>query len=115
MFGGDFGLPPGPGMGVAPRVVRRPSSGGCRPGTQSLEDQLPGARCRWKLANRRRRCYPKGVAAGGTSVGDLSVSSGSAPQLILQTLGSGPTPPVLLFYKINRVQVKSVMYTVIQF
>ena len=51
----------------------------------------------------------------GTSVGDLSVSSGSAPQLILQTLGSGPTPPVLLFYKINRVQVKSVMYTVIQF
>ena len=30
----------------------------------------------------------------GTSVGDLSVSSGSAPQLILQTLGSGPTPPV---------------------
>eukprot|EP00964_Phaeocystis_antarctica_P097224 scaffold63395_cov46-Phaeocystis_antarctica.AAC.2 len=29
-----------------------------------------------------------------TSVGDLPVSSVSAPQLIPETLGSGPTPPV---------------------
>jgi hypothetical protein len=36
---------------------------------------------------------PAARAAGGTSVGDLPASSVSAVQLILQELGSAPTPP----------------------
>eukprot|EP00964_Phaeocystis_antarctica_P051023 scaffold29749_cov49-Phaeocystis_antarctica.AAC.2 len=57
-----------------------------------LEDQL-------QLDDESNSKIAEGYATGssarrGVAIGDLPTSIVGAPQLVLQTLGSGPTPPL---------------------
>ena len=92
------------------RGVARASSAGTKSGSNArsfvLLTMLPPVsrtarfRDQLQLDDEANSKIADGYATGssarrGVAVGDLPASSGSAVQLVLQTLGSAPTPPLL--------------------